>query len=322
MIGRAATGGRTGPAAYKWLALRRTAQLAFLALFLAGPWAGVWIVEGTLASSMTLDVLPLTDPLVLLQTLAAGHLPAQAAIVGALLVLGGYLLVGGRAYCAWVCPVNPITDLAHWARQRLGLPKGWQPARASRYWLLGAVLVLSAVTGTVTWEAVNPVTLLHRALLFGVGAAWTVIVALFVFDLLVSRRGWCGHLCPVGAFYGLIGALSALRVRAARRAACDDCRACYAVCPEPQVITPALKGAPQGHGPVLLSGDCSNCGRCIDVCPQEVFVFGWRFDNRDAAGTPAPKIRISGTAAARPRRAPSNDDPVDIHTPHSEGGVP
>lgn len=320
MIASTATARRTGPAAYKWLALRRTAQVAFLALFLAGPWAGVWIVKGTLASSMTLDVLPLTDPLVLLQALAAGHVPAEAAIVGALLVLAGYLLVGGRAYCAWVCPVNPITDVAHWARGRLGVAKGWQPARATRYWLLGAILVLSAVSGTVAWEAVNPVTLLHRALLFGGAAAWLLVVALFVFDLLVSRRGWCGFLCPVGAFYGLVGRFSILRVRARKRDACDDCLACYAVCPEPQVITPALKGADRGVGPAILSGDCSNCGRCIDVCPQEVFAFGWRFGDRAAAAAPAG--RATAPAATSPRHVPGNDDSVDIHTLHCEGGVP
>jgi polyferredoxin len=52
---------------------------------------------------------------------------------------------------------------------------------------------------------------------------------------------------------------------------------CFAVCPEPQVITPALKGAVRGRGPVILSPDCSNCGRCIDVCSKDVFRFGSRF---------------------------------------------
>ena len=31
-----------------------------------------------------------------------------------------------------------------------------------------------------------------------------------------------------------------------------DCGDCYDVCPEPQVIRPALKGATRGMGPVLL----------------------------------------------------------------------
>ena len=50
------------------------------------------------------------------------------------------------------------------------------------------------------------------------------------------------------------------------------------VCPEPQVITPALKGS---GTPVITSGDCTNCGRCIDVCPDDVFRFSHRFATKD-----------------------------------------
>jgi polyferredoxin len=50
-------------------------QLAILALFLLGPWLGVWVVKGNLSSSLTLGVLPLTDPFVLAQVLATRHWP-------------------------------------------------------------------------------------------------------------------------------------------------------------------------------------------------------------------------------------------------------
>jgi ferredoxin-type protein NapH len=85
-------------------------------------------------------------------------------------------------------------------------------------------------------------------------------VAIFLFDLLVAKHGWCGHLCPVGAFYGQIGKVALLRVAADNRAACDDCMDCFAVCPEPHVISPALRGERTGTGPVIASGDCTLCG--------------------------------------------------------------
>lgn len=269
--------GRSWLTRHKWLLLRRASQLGFLALFLAGPVAGIWLVKGTLASSLTLDVLPLTDPYMLLQGLFAGHIPETTAILGALIVLAAYAIGGGRMYCSWVCPVNLVTDAAQTLSERYDIPKGWQPARTLRYWILGMTLVASAATGVIVWELVNPVTLLHRGLLFGAGFAWLAVLALFLFDLAVSRRGWCGHLCPVGAFYGLIGRFQILRVNAPNRAACDDCMDCYAVCPEPHVITPALKGAGADRGTVILSGNCTNCGRCIDVCSKEVFEFSSRF---------------------------------------------
>jgi len=261
--------------AHKWLALRRSAQFAILTLFLAGPWFGFWIVKGNLNYSYTLGLLPLTDPYVLLQSLLAGHRPETNALLGVAIVTLFYFLVGGRSFCAWVCPLNPVTDFAAWLRNRLGIKGGVHVSRHARFWILGLTLLLALATGSVAWELVNPVSMLHRGLFFGIGLAWTVVLAVFLLDLVVMNRGWCGHLCPVGACYSLLGHRSPLRVAAARRAACDDCNDCFAVCPEPLVIRAPLKDS--GASPVILSPQCTNCGRCIDVCAKDVFVFGTHF---------------------------------------------
>jgi ferredoxin-type protein NapH len=294
-IGREAIDEKGWLRAHRFLLLRRASQMFFLALFLTGPWFGLWITQGTLAGSLTLGVLPLTDPLVTLQSLVAGHWPEMAALLGALIVLGAYALIGGRTYCSWVCPINPITDAANWTHRRLGLPKGWQPKRNARLWLLATVLIVSALTGTIAWEVVNPVTMLHRGLVFGMGFVWAMIGAIFVFDVFVSRQGWCGHLCPVGAFYGLVGTRSLIRVSATARSACDDCMDCYAVCPENQIISPALKGK-AGATPLILAPDCTNCGRCIDVCAKDVFTFTHRFDDRIAARPENGSAQLCRTA--------------------------
>lgn len=260
----------------KWLLLRRSSQLGVLALFLLGPLAGLWIVKGNLASSTVLDVLPLSDPYVLLQGVTAGHPMATSALVGAAIVAALYALLG-RVYCAWVCPVNLVTDTAAWLRRKLGLRNEVPLPRAARWWLLPATLAVAAATGVMAWEWVNPVSMLHRGLIFGFGLAWAVVLGVFLLDLLVSSRAWCGRLCPMGAFYALLGSGSAVRVSARHASRCDDCLDCYRACPEPQVISPALKGK---GSPIIRSGACTNCGRCIDVCPQDVFRFAIRFDQR------------------------------------------
>jgi len=267
--------------AHRFLLLRRLSQLAIFTLFLLGPWAGVWIVKGNLAYSYTLDILPLTDPYVVLQSAMTGHLPETLGIVGAVIVLAFYLLVGGRVYCSWVCPVNIVTDAAGWLRRRLGIKGSVHLARETRYWILAMTLLGSALTGVVLWELVNPVSMLHRGLIFGMGFAWAIVLAVFLFDLFVMSRGWCGRLCPVGAFYGLIGRFSPVRVSAPARAACNDCMDCFEVCPEPQVIRPALKGAESGRGPVILAPACTNCGRCIDVCAKDVFNYSLRSNTQE-----------------------------------------
>jgi len=301
--------------AHKWLLLRRTSQLAILLLFLLGPWVGIWIVKGNLASSLTLDLLPLTDPYLLLQSLLAGHVMESTAVIGAVIVLVFYLLVGGRVYCSWVCPVNLVTDAADWAGRRFKSRRGARFSRKTRYWILGMTLVLAAVTGSLAWELINPVSMVFRGLVFGpqygtatpaedptlamaldglvtgMGLAWGIVLAVFLFDLFVSKRGWCGHLCPVGAFYSLLGRFSLLRVSAAERGKCDDCLECFIVCPEPQVIRPALKGEAMGNGPVIMSPNCTNCGRCVDICAEDVFSFSTRFNQEPKATAIKPEMR-------------------------------
>ena len=262
--------------AHKWLLLRRLSQLGILMLFLAGPWWGVWIVKGNLAASMTLDVLPLNDPHVLLQSMLSGVTPEVSALIGVAIVLLFYMAVGGRVFCSWVCPVNMLTDLAAWLRRRLGFRVSSQLSRNARYWMLAMTLLLPLLVGGIVWELVNPVSMMFRGIVFGMGWGWMILAGVFLFDLLVAKDGWCGHLCPVGAFYRLVGSKSLLKVNAANRQACDDCMECFAICPEPHVIKPALKGADKGLSPVILSADCTNCGRCIDICGKQVFGYGGR----------------------------------------------
>ena len=284
-----------------WLLLRRFSQIVILGLFLLGPLAGVWWVKGSLASSMSFGVVPLTDPLVFLQTIAAGQKPASLALLGAALVAGFYLLIGGRVFCAWVCPVNMLSDLAAWLHRRLGLKPVFRTRPASRYYLLVMILVLCGGLGTAVWEPVNPVTGISRGLIFGLQGAALLALALFIYELFVSPRGWC-RICPTGALYGLLGRFSIIRVRADNRHNCDQCGACLTVCPEPQVLSflhvsrsqrsnnegGQEAGEVPGNGqkkplqendsPVVRSGLCTNCGRCIDSCHRDVFRFGSRFE--------------------------------------------
>jgi len=270
--------------AYKWLIIRRFSQLSILALFLMGPWFGMWIVKGNLSSSLVLETVPLTDPYILLQTIFTGYLPETTAFIGAIIVLVFYLLVGGRAYCSWVCPINIVTDFSMWLRYKLNIKSTFSMSRQTRYWILAMTLIVSIISGTLAWEFVNPVSMVNRALVFGMGFAWVMILMIFLLDTFISRRAWCGHLCPVGAFYSLLGKFSLIRVNAVALDKCDSCMECYAVCPEQKVITPVLKKT--GRITSLINDvNCTNCGRCIDICGTDVFQFDLRFNNVEAKQT-------------------------------------
>ncbi len=276
-----------------WLVLRRVCQLGLLAAFAGAPWgwsvSGWWSgdrwVQGTLAASQWFGTVPFTDPFVLLQTVLA--VPSSAAnvlgagLVGALLVALPLVVLSGRLYCAWVCPINLVTDLAEWLRRVTGWRGSlWvKPDRRLRYAVMVLVLAGSAVTGAIVWETINPITATVRAVAFGFWAAGAAAVgAVLLIDLLVLRRGWCAHVCPVGAFYAVLGRFGRLHVSATRADRCTSCGDCYARCPEPHVIVPVLPApSPRGGAPTppstmkIADIDCLRCGRCIDVCPEDVF---------------------------------------------------
>ncbi|ENK3144854.1 quinol dehydrogenase ferredoxin subunit NapH [Vibrio alginolyticus] len=253
--------------AHRFLILRRLCQFTIIALFMAGPTLG--ILTGNLSSSMLLDTVPLSDPLIVLQALATGHVPEFNALLGVVIVVVFYAILAPRAFCAWVCPLNIVTDLAAWLRRKLNIKASYRWSLVIRYWLIPVLMLGSALSGAILWTWLDPVAALHRGLVFGMGAGWVLIALVFVLDLLLLEHGWCGHLCPLGATYGLIGRKSLLRVTAVRREDCTKCMDCFYVCPEPEVLRQPLKEGDRR----IMDQNCISCGRCLDVCPEHVFEF-------------------------------------------------
>ncbi|EOX4966813.1 quinol dehydrogenase ferredoxin subunit NapH [Vibrio alginolyticus] len=253
--------------AHRFLILRRLCQFTIIALFMAGPTLG--ILTGNLSSSMLLDTVPLSEPLIVLQALATGHVPEFNALLGVVIVVVFYAILAPRAFCAWVCPLNIVTDLAAWLRRKLNIKASYRWSPVIRYWLIPVLMLGSALSGAILWTWLDPVAALHRGLVFGMGAGWVLIALVFVLDLLLVEHGWCGHLCPLGATYGVIGRKSLLRVTAVRREDCTKCMDCFYVCPEPEVLRQPLKEGDRR----VMDQNCISCGRCLDVCPEHVFEF-------------------------------------------------
>lgn len=251
---------------HRWLLTRRTVQISILLAFIVHIPGYGKIAEGNLASSLWFGVLKLTDPFILLQTFLAGSTIAMPALIGALIVGAFYAFFAGRIYCSWVCPINLLTDLAYWLRKKLNIKGNMSLSRSLRLWILALAIALSFLGSTLAWEMVNPITRFQRELVWFSFSGAMLLGALFLFDLFVSRRAWCGHLCPVGAFYGLLGRYGRLKVTATPTDSCDSsgCSRCVAVCPEPHVLAPVVSKQAQS----VTSSDCTRCGACLDECHE------------------------------------------------------
>jgi len=259
---------------YRYLILRRFTQIGLLVLFFGANAWGWKILEGNLSTSKIFEIIPMSDPYAVLQMIIAGAVVATDLLIGVAVVVLFYGLIGGRAFCSWVCPVNMVTDSANYLRRVLDIDRAHlqkQPiSRVARYWILGLGLILSAIMGIAAFEFVSPISMLHRGIIFGMGFGWTAILMIFLFDLFVLKNGWCGHLCPLGAFYSLVGKFSFIRVHH-NEANCTLCMKCKVVCPEKQVLHMIGK-----ESLPVLSGECSNCARCIEVCDDDALGFSIR----------------------------------------------
>ena len=249
--------------------MRRTLQIVLLLLFGAAQWWGWKILTGTYSSAKVFDAFYLSDPHAVLQAAAAGFVMSSDALIGAMIVLLFYVLLAGRSFCSWVCPVNIITDLATALRKKLkitGHENLVNIHKNTRYWVLGLGLLLSWLIGIAAFEVINPITILHRGIIFGIGAGWLIVVAVFLLDLFVAEHAWCGHLCPLGAFYSFVSRYALIKVNHDAEK-CTLCMKCKEVCHEEQVLF--MIGEESGY----IRGACSNCARCIEVCDDDALNF-------------------------------------------------
>jgi len=258
---------------HRFLMLRRVSQLTLLVLYFSANAYGLGILKGTLSSSLLLNTIPLSDPFAVMQMFAAGAVLSMDVLIGALIVLLFYMTIGGRAFCSWVCPINMITDLANWLRRVLYLDKTEKKVwlgRSVRYWMIGLTLILSVITNVAAFEIVSPISMLHRGLVFGMGMGFAAVLSIFLFDLFAVKNGWCGHICPLGGFYSVASKLSIIRVKH-NQPNCTLCMKCKDVCPEKQILS--IIGKESGD---VKSGECTNCGRCIEVCDDDALSIGVR----------------------------------------------
>ena len=254
----------------KYMILRRMSQSLVMLLYIASNILGWNILTGNLSSSNFMQTVPLSDPFAVMQIATTGALLTFDLVLGAVIIFAIYAIVAGRAFCSWVCPVNIITDLANFIRRKLTLDayeKKTFVSRNIRYWAIGLTFAISVIMGVAAFEFVSPVSMVHRGLIFGMGFGWATLVVIFLFDLFVLKNGWCGHICPLGGFYSVIGRNSILRVSHDSEK-CTACMKCKVVCPEPQVLWMVAK-----QSKIVRDGECTNCARCIEVCDDDALNF-------------------------------------------------
>jgi len=240
------------------------------------------MLEGTLSGSRFLG-FHMIDLFTTMQLFLATHELPINVIIGITTIVIVYLLVGGRSYCAWVCPYGILSEIGEKWHNTLVSKKIIKERKFDhrvRHIFWAMFLILSFTSGYLVFETFNVVGILSRMIVYGWSLAFFWVVVVFAIEVFYSRRAWCTYICPIGTTYGYIGKVSALRIEWNDN--CDHCMVCSDVCFENQVleITKAKydkqreeKGITREY---ITGADCTLCGRCIDVCHADALNFDFR----------------------------------------------
>ncbi len=253
---------------YRYYLARRALQVLVLGTYFLANLYGWSVVSGNLSSSVIFGFIPLSDPFATLQMFFAGAVVSADILLGVLVVLFFYGVIGGRFFCSWVCPVNIITETAAAIRRKFGFQNQESAlsfSRNIRYWVIAITFILSFVFSLGAFEMISPIGIAHRGIIFGFGFGWFFLVAIFLFDLFSQKYGWCGHICPLGGFNAAIGKYSLIKV-VHDVDKCVHSMECFRVCPEAEVLEMVGK-----KSYIITGAACIKCARCIEVCESGAF---------------------------------------------------
>jgi len=242
----------------------------------------VQVLEGTLNGSRFLG-FHLIDVFSSMEVYLATYHLSINMIIGAVTILIVYLLVGGRTYCAWVCPYGLLSEIAEKLHNTLvnkKIIKSREFNHNVRYVFWAIFLILSFTSGYLVFETFNVVGILSRFIAYGWSIALVWVLAILAVETFYSRRAWCRYICPIGTTYGMLGPISATRIE--WNDSCDHCMVCHDVCFENQVLDltkakHAKENEEKGITHKYVTGaDCTLCGRCVDVCHEDALSFNFR----------------------------------------------
>ena len=278
--------------------IRKAVRFLIVAVLLIALFAG-W-QTGTLCS-VGYDAIAYICPLGALETIFG----SWAFVPRVLICLAVVVIVArvfGKAFCSWVCPVAPLSDLlrgrkarekdecertqaAHrvlerWSDTNAAQAEKHKPFRSrvdGRHVVLAGSLASAAVCGFPVFCLVCPIGLtfasaiaLYRLIGFNEPAIEVLVFpALLVLELTVFRK-WCHRFCPVGALLSLLSRGNRtfkphVNASMCARHAGSSCAACAQACPEH--IDPCAD-----LGDRSLA-ECTRCGACVNTCPAKALSF-------------------------------------------------
>ncbi|MDE6018416.1 MAG: 4Fe-4S binding protein [Muribaculaceae bacterium] len=208
---------------------------------------------------------------------------AIQASLGATVVWIVATMLFGRIYCATVCPVGTIQDIAIWIRRKVNPKKKFRFEEGNKFRYavlvayLGSLIVGILAVGYVIepWNIMRNAASLVRpddtamtwgaigiSLAIGGAAGITAIVAILIWAWL-GGRNFCTALCPIGTALGCMHSQALMHI-AIDPDKCISCMKCEDIC-----SAKCIKVEQR----IVDNSRCIRCFDCTAVCPNDAIRF-------------------------------------------------
>lgn len=195
------------------------------------------------------------------------ELPASSIVIFFASTLG-FIILLGRAICAFLCPMGLVQDIMDKIRRKTkteGLQMNEKMYGALKPIKWSLVLVFTGLC-FAGGNFCNFCPMVATApILAGISTSLYVSGFIMVFVLIAGffkRRAFC-NICPLGYLMGLFHKVSLFRVKK-DCTACTECGACYEACPMgiKMIYTEREKTD-------VTDANCIMCGECVRCCPED-----------------------------------------------------
>jgi polyferredoxin len=177
-------------------------------------------------------------------------------------------LLFGPVFCGWVCPLGTIQEWFGNLGRKIFKKRRYNhfiPAKIDRvlrylrYLVLAWVIYMTATTGTLFFESVDPYYALFNFWSSEVAVGGLIVLGVTLLASLFVERPWCKYACPYGA---VLGITNLFRVFSIRREAstCKLDGACDITCP---------MNIPVSSNSIVRNHQCISCLECTSEahCP-------------------------------------------------------
>lgn len=197
------------------------------------------------------------------------------------LLLSSISSIFGRAACGWICPIGLLQRaISKFTQNRLSkylsikIPDSVKnKIRYAKYVNLILFVMISPYIIGFMFTDICPVGFLVGTIPIGLTnygkfvpnpffIPALIIFVLFLVLIIMSSRGWCKYLCPLGALMAPFNKISLIHVSVDKER-CVHCNRCIEVCPM-GIDVPNMNRSPE----------CILCGRCVEVCPSKIIRYG------------------------------------------------